>query len=185
MRKQHPAIVALDTLAGFGSDRAVIKKVRYSGDTSLRSIRLMQGLGYQIYGAGGWGFGTGVATLMALDDIGENAAQGDQANCRIRGGRSIAVRCDHRVDAEVEAVFARVRMEQGRLDLLVNNAFASPEQRVLWSGQRFWQIPVQLWDDIIDVGLRSHFVATRYAAQMMIGRGRGPCRGGPGHPGHA
>ena len=89
------------------------------------------------------------------------------------GGRGIAVRCDHRVDAEVEAVFTRVRMEQGRLDLLVNNVFASPEQRVLWSGQRFWQIPVQLWDDIIDVGLRSHFVATRYAAQMMIAQGGG------------
>jgi len=30
MRKQHPAIVALDTLAGFGSHRAVCKQVRYS-----------------------------------------------------------------------------------------------------------------------------------------------------------
>ena len=89
------------------------------------------------------------------------------------GGRGIAVRCDHRVDAEVEAVFARVRREQGQLDLLVNNAFASPEQRVLWGGQRFWQIPVALWDDIIDVGLRSHFVATWHAASMMIEQGGG------------
>jgi len=89
------------------------------------------------------------------------------------GGQGIAVRCDHRVDAEVEAVFARVRRDQGRLDLLVNNAFASPEQRVLWGGQRFWQIPVTLWDDIIDVGLRSHFVATWHAAPMMIEQGGG------------
>jgi len=56
---------------------------------------------------------------------------------------------------------------------LVNNAFASPEQRVLWGGQRFWQIPVTLWDDIIDVGLRSHFVATWHAAPMMIDQGGG------------
>ncbi len=84
------------------------------------------------------------------------------------GGRGIAVRCDHRVDDEVEAVFAQVRREQGRLDLLVNNAFASPEQRVLWGRQRFWEIPVSLWDDLIDVGLRSHFVAARQAAPMMI-----------------
>jgi dehydrogenase/reductase SDR family member 1 len=89
------------------------------------------------------------------------------------GGRGIAMRCDHRVDAEVEAVFARVRREQGRLDLLVNNAFASPAQRVLWGGQPFWQIPVALWDDIIDVGLRSHFVATWHAAPMMIEQGGG------------
>jgi NAD(P)-dependent dehydrogenase (short-subunit alcohol dehydrogenase family) len=89
------------------------------------------------------------------------------------GGRGIAVRCDHRVDVEVAAVFARVRREQGRLDLLVNNAFASPEQRVLWGGQRFWQIPVTLWDDIMDVGLRSHYVATWHAVPVMIEQGGG------------
>jgi dehydrogenase/reductase SDR family protein 1 len=83
------------------------------------------------------------------------------------------VRCDHRVDSEVEALFARVRREQGRLDLLVNNAFASPEQRLLWGGQRFWEIPIALWDDLIDVGLRSHFVASWYAAPIMIEQGSG------------
>src|SRR5262249_25065070 len=39
------------------------------------------------------------------------------------GGRGIAVACDHRDDAQVEALFARVLREQGRLDVLVNNAF--------------------------------------------------------------
>jgi dehydrogenase/reductase SDR family member 1 len=78
------------------------------------------------------------------------------------------VACDHRVDRGVEALFDRVRRDEVRLDLLVNNAFASPEQRVLWSDQRFWQFPVAVWDDILAVGLRSHFVATRCAAPMMI-----------------
>jgi dehydrogenase/reductase SDR family member 1 len=89
------------------------------------------------------------------------------------GGLGVAVRCDHRVDTEVEALCAQVAREAGRLDILVNNAFASPEQRVLWGGQRFWEIPVSLWDDLIDVGLRSHFVATRYAAPLMIEQGSG------------
>ena len=84
------------------------------------------------------------------------------------GGRGIAVRCDHRVDSDVEAVFARVREEEGRLDLLVNNATAPPDLHVLFGGQRFWQIPVALWDDLVDVGVRSHFVATKYAAPTMI-----------------
>src|SRR6476619_2730570 len=70
------------------------------------------------------------------------------------GGRGVAVRCDHRLDPEVEAVFDRVRKDEGRLDVLVNNAFASPEQRVLWGGERFWRLPVEQWDDIIDVSLR-------------------------------
>jgi len=89
------------------------------------------------------------------------------------GGRGIAVRCDHRDDGEVADLFLRVRRDEGRLDLLVNNAFASPEQRVLWSGKCFWEIPVTLWDDLIDVGLRSHFIASRCAATTMIEQGHG------------
>src|SRR5262245_17795490 len=44
-----------------------------------------------------------------------------------RGGAGIAVRCDHTVDSDVEEMFARVRREQGRLDLLVNNAWGGYE----------------------------------------------------------
>jgi dehydrogenase/reductase SDR family protein 1 len=87
------------------------------------------------------------------------------------GGVGIAVRCDHHVDADVEALFSQVSAEQGGLDILVNNVFASPAQRVLWGGQRFWQIPVKVWDDVIDVGLRSHFVATRAAIPLLINQG--------------
>jgi dehydrogenase/reductase SDR family protein 1 len=89
------------------------------------------------------------------------------------GGTGIASPVDHRDDAQVEALFARVLREQGRLDLLVNNAMASPEHAVLWSGKTFWEIPVSLWDDLIDVGLRSHFVASRFAAPIMIEHGDG------------
>jgi NAD(P)-dependent dehydrogenase (short-subunit alcohol dehydrogenase family) len=85
----------------------------------------------------------------------------------------VTVSCDHRNDDEVEALFARVRDEQGRLDVLVNNAMATPSQSVLWDGPRFWEMPIALWDDLIDVGLRSHFVASRFAAPLLIEQGRG------------
>jgi len=87
------------------------------------------------------------------------------------GGAGIAVRCDHLLDSDVERHFERVRRERGRLDLLVNNAFASPEQRVLWSGLPFWQLPISMWDDLVAVGLRSHFVASRLAVPLMVERG--------------
>ena len=86
------------------------------------------------------------------------------------GGVGIAVRCDHRVDGEVEQLFARIASEQRRLDLLVNNALGSPPQSVLWGGSRFWEVPIALWDDLIDVGLRSHYVAAWHAAPLMIER---------------
>ena len=89
------------------------------------------------------------------------------------GGDGVALRCDHRIDADVQAVFDRVREEQGGLDILVNNAFASPEQRVLWSGKPFWELPMSLWDDLNSVGLRSHLVASRCAVPLMLERGTG------------
>lgn len=89
------------------------------------------------------------------------------------GGNGVAVWCDHRVDSEVAAVFDRVRDERGGLDILVNNAFASPEQRLLWSGKPFWELPMSLWDDLNAVGLRSHFVASRCAVPLMLERRAG------------
>lgn len=89
------------------------------------------------------------------------------------GGHGIAVRCDHRIDVEVAKVFDRIQEEHGRLDVLVNNAFASPEQRLLWSGQLFWELPMSLWDELNAVGLRSHLVASRCAVPMMLERRAG------------
>ena len=87
------------------------------------------------------------------------------------GGRAVAVPCDHRDDAQVEALFERVQAEQGRLDLLVNNAFAIPKE--LTAGLPFWRCPISNWDDMLDVGTRSAYVASVFAARMMTARRSG------------
>jgi len=87
------------------------------------------------------------------------------------GGRGIAVACDHRDDAAVEALFAQVAKEAGRLDVLVNNAFLIPKE--LTSGKPFWQLPLSNWDDMIDVGTRSAYVASAFAAEVMVAQGSG------------
>jgi NAD(P)-dependent dehydrogenase (short-subunit alcohol dehydrogenase family) len=87
------------------------------------------------------------------------------------GGRGVAVPCDHRRDDEVKALFARVEREEGRLDVLVNNAFAIPPE--LTSGKKFWEVPLSNWDDMIDVGTRSAYVASVFAAQQMTRAKRG------------
>ena len=53
------------------------------------------------------------------------------------GGKGIALRCDHRNDEEVRAVFERVQAEQGRLDLLVNNVWGGYEH--FNDGTEFWK----------------------------------------------
>jgi NAD(P)-dependent dehydrogenase (short-subunit alcohol dehydrogenase family) len=82
-----------------------------------------------------------------------------------RGGKGIAVVCDHADDAAVAALFEQIKRDSGRLDLLVNNATAIPDELVLPGG--FWQKPLSM-QAILDVGFRSHYVASWHAAQMMV-----------------
>ncbi|HZP29921.1 MAG TPA: SDR family NAD(P)-dependent oxidoreductase [Acidimicrobiia bacterium] len=88
------------------------------------------------------------------------------------GGTAIGVRCDHHVDAEVEALFERVRAERGRLDVLVNNVYSSPDLAP-WLGKPFWELPIDAWDQVIDIGVRSHYVAARFGVPMMLEQGSG------------
>ena len=106
-------------------------------------------------------------------DVFDIFASGDALleECMTSGGHGIAIACDHREDAAVDALFARVDAEQGRLDVLVNNAFIIPDE--LTSGRPFWEVPLSNWDDMIDVGTRSAYVASHFAAQQMTKQGRG------------
>ena len=97
--------------------------------------------------------------------VGETAAEVDR-----RGGRGVAVQVDHADDAQVAALFDQVRREQGRLDLLVNNAIAIPAS--MTDRVPFWEKPIANWE-MIDVGLRSNFTAAWHAAQIMTPQGSG------------
>ena len=73
-----------------------------------------------------------------------------------RGGHPIAVTMDHGVDSDVEKLFERIKSEQnGKLDLLVNNAYAGVNTIFTNTGKKFWETePVETWD-MINVLLRS------------------------------
>jgi NAD(P)-dependent dehydrogenase (short-subunit alcohol dehydrogenase family) len=80
------------------------------------------------------------------------------------GGRGIAVACDHADDNQVEALFARIARESGRIDILVNNATFLHDQLI--EKGPFWEKSLDLVD-ILDVGLRSGYVASWHAAPLM------------------
>jgi NAD(P)-dependent dehydrogenase (short-subunit alcohol dehydrogenase family) len=86
-----------------------------------------------------------------------------------RGGVGVPVVCDHADDEQVWAVFDQVKREQGRLDVLVNNAFAIPDG--ITSRRPFWEkrLDQQM---VFDVGLRSSYVASYFAAPLLINGGR-------------
>lgn len=89
------------------------------------------------------------------------------------GGHGIAVRCDHTVEADVAALFARVAEEQGRVDLLVNNAWGGHETFDGVFQAPFWERPMDQWDPFFNRGVRNHLLAGRIAAPAMVRRGRG------------
>lgn len=88
-----------------------------------------------------------------------------------RGGTGVGVVCDHSDDEQVEALFERIEKESGRLDVLVSNAIALPPHPP--GGRGFWEMPLQPELEVLNVGLRSHYVSDYYAARMMVRQGEG------------
>jgi NAD(P)-dependent dehydrogenase (short-subunit alcohol dehydrogenase family) len=86
------------------------------------------------------------------------------------GGKGIAVRCDHGDDAQVQALIDQVIAEQGRVDILVNNACAVHD--LIAAPGNFWEKPIEL-GNMIEVGVRSSFIASWHAAPHMVKQGRG------------
>ncbi|MDT4920996.1 MAG: hypothetical protein QOI15_1898 [Pseudonocardiales bacterium] len=86
-----------------------------------------------------------------------------------RGGSGVPVVCDHADDPQVEALFAKVAAEHGRLDILVNNAFAIPDG--ITSRRPFWEKRLEQ-QMVLDVGLRSTYVASFFAAPLLVEGGR-------------
>jgi NAD(P)-dependent dehydrogenase (short-subunit alcohol dehydrogenase family) len=86
------------------------------------------------------------------------------------GGKGIPVILDHAYDKQVEALFERVKQEQERLDILVNNA--ANASAGLLSRAPFWEKPLDTVE-LITVGLRSHYVSSYYATPLLIANGKG------------
>jgi NAD(P)-dependent dehydrogenase (short-subunit alcohol dehydrogenase family) len=87
------------------------------------------------------------------------------------GGTAIPVACDHTDDAQVEAVFDRIKAEQGHLDVVVNVASPDFSEMV---GVPFWELPFRHMSACLDIGPRSDYVTTALAARtMMLEQGSG------------
>lgn len=106
----------------------------------------------------GEGDGTGVQKLGSLTRTAQEASA--------RGGECIPVQCDHKDDSSTQALFERVKIENnGRLDCLVNNAYQAANSVPM--GMKFYEKPLEIWDMVHNVGLRSHYIASVFAARMM------------------
>ena len=87
------------------------------------------------------------------------------------GGRGIAVRTDHTVEPEVERLFQRVRAEQGRLDVLVNDIWGG-DALTEW-GAPFWELATAKGLEMLEQAVHSHIITSRHGAPLMVERNAG------------
>lgn len=87
------------------------------------------------------------------------------------GGAAIAVRVDHTVESEVEALFERIDAEQGRVDVLVNSVAGEDPMMHEWGS--FWETSLDNSAAIFKQALLSHIMTAKHAARRMIAAGRG------------
>jgi NAD(P)-dependent dehydrogenase (short-subunit alcohol dehydrogenase family) len=88
-----------------------------------------------------------------------------------QGGTGIAVQVDHSVEPQVEALFARVQKEQGRLDVLVNDVWGGDEL-VQWSTP-FWEADLGKGHAMLERAVWTHIVTSRYGVPLMVAQGSG------------
>lgn len=86
------------------------------------------------------------------------------------GGVGIAVRVDHAVPAEVEALAARIRAEHGGLDLVVDDIWGG--ESLIEFGKAPWEVDLDKVRAMLDGAVWTHFVTVRHLSGLLQGRER-------------
>lgn len=87
------------------------------------------------------------------------------------GGTGIAVQVDRTIEEQVEALFARVRAEHGRVDVLVNDVWGGDELTE-W-GKPFWELSTTKGLLMQRRAVHSHIITSRHGVPLMIERDAG------------
>jgi NAD(P)-dependent dehydrogenase (short-subunit alcohol dehydrogenase family) len=89
------------------------------------------------------------------------------------GGAAIPIRVDHTVEDEVDALFARVDKDHGRLDVLVNSIAGEDPRGSMKQWCSFWKTKLDTAELTFKQSLLSHIITAKHAAPYMIRRKRG------------
>lgn len=87
------------------------------------------------------------------------------------GGRAVPIRVDHTSESDVEALFARMDRDHGRLDILVDSVAGEDPMMTQWGS--FWETDLKNADAVLKQALVSHIITAKYAAPLMTRARRG------------
>lgn len=129
-----------------------------------------RGIATELGAAGAVVYVTGRTTREKQSEYGRNSETIEETAELVtkNGGQGIAVCVDHLVHDQVAGLIARIRAEQGRLDILVND---------IWGGETLFEWNKPVWDHNLDNGLRllrlgidTHLITAHYALPLLIER---------------
>lgn len=83
-----------------------------------------------------------------------------------RGGVGIHAQTDHTVVEQVESLFERVRAEQGRLDILINDVWGG-DALTEW-GTPFWKLSLEKGLTMLERAIDSHIITSRHGVPLML-----------------
>src|SRR3954470_13875492 len=87
------------------------------------------------------------------------------------GGHRAALRVDHLDVAQVEALVDRIRAEQGRLDILVNDIFGG-DRYAEWN-KPIWQHDLAGGLRMLEMGIHTHLITLARAMPLVLETGQG------------
>lgn len=117
-------------------------------------------LGATVYGSGR-STRSGRSVMDRPETIEETAERVTAA-----GGTGIAVRCDHGDPADVAALVDRIRGEQGRLDVLVNDVWGG-DHLVTW-GKTVWEHSLEATLTVVRNGIETHLITSNLAIPLLL-----------------
>ena len=125
-----------------------------------------RGIAVELGAAGATVYCTGRTTrserseMNRAETIEETAALVDAA-----GGRGIAVRVDHLVPDEVQALVARIEREQGALHILVNDIFGAT--KIEWN-KTVWESDLASGLHLLRLSVDTHAITSHFALPLLI-----------------
>jgi NAD(P)-dependent dehydrogenase (short-subunit alcohol dehydrogenase family) len=130
-----------------------------------------RGIAIELGVAGATVICTGRSTRAQASDLNRPETIEDTAKLvSSAGGIGIAIRCDHSQESEVQALFERVKLEHGRLDVLVNDIWGG-EKLIDW-GKKFWELEPAKTFKLIERAIFTHIITARYATPINCARGK-------------
>ena len=133
-----------------------------------------RGIAFELGSAGATVYVTGRSVKGATTDNRPETIEETANGVTERGGKGIAIQCDHTRDKDVKNLFKQIEREHGRIDILVNSVFGGSESSLpSGDGRHFWERPLEHWDAMMVAGPQAYLLTTRHAVPLMTQNRKG------------